>query len=273
MESFSLRPQSFRRTVPAPAAARGRDLTFSGIQTLPPYRADWLEAELSGPAEPVPGGRHSVRLQDGCGLSLPLTPLPGGNTAVALLMSNQTSFVVERHLVQRLAALVRGLAPEAVVGIPTLGLPYARSVAEAVGLPDYVALGHSRKFWYDEALSEPAVSATSPDQTKRLYLDPGLLERLRGRRIVVVDDVLNTGGTMVAALRLLQKAHARVIAIAAVLTEGWEWHRSLAGFDPAAPGWVRALGHVPLFGRTDSGWAVLPGTDADDWPRDPGAMT
>jgi adenine/guanine phosphoribosyltransferase-like PRPP-binding protein len=204
--------------------------------------------------------RYRVRLQDGCRLSLPLTPLPGGDRAVALLMSNQTSFLVERRLVQRLSGLVRAAAPEAVVGVPTLGLPYARAVAESIGLPDYVALGHSRKFWYDEALSEWSVSATSPDQTKRVYLDPALLQRVRGRRVVVVDDVLNTGGTMVSAVRLLNKAGAQVAAIVAVLTEGWDWHRALAKIDPATPGMVHTLGHIPIFTRTASGWMPLPET-------------
>jgi adenine/guanine phosphoribosyltransferase-like PRPP-binding protein len=233
----------------------------------PPYRVDWLPADASGRADAASFSTHyPVLLSDGCRLSLPLTPLPGGDIAVALLMSNQTSFLVERRLVERLTGLVRAAAPEAVVGIPTLGLTYARPVAEAVGLPDFVALGHSRKFWYDDALSEAAVSSTSPDQSKRVYLDPALLERVHGRRVVVVDDVLNTGATMASAIRLLQKAQANVVAIVAVLTEGWEWHGALARVDPSLPGLVRVLGHIPLFGRTEAGWAPLPHTEAGARP-------
>jgi len=235
----------------------------------PPYRVDWLAADAAGRAEaPSFSTHYPVRLRDGCRLILPLTPLPGGDKAVALLMSNQTSFVVERHLVARMTDLVRAAAPEAVVGIPTLGLTYARSVAEAVGLPDYVALGHSRKFWYDDSLSEAAVSVTSPDQTKRVYLDPALLTRVRGRRVVVVDDVLNTGGTMASAIRLLKKAQANVVAIVAVLTEGWDWHGTLARIDPGIPGLVHALGHIPIFGRAGSEWVPLPDTEAGARPAD-----
>jgi len=185
---------------------------------------------------------------------------------VALLMSNQTSFLVERNIIQRMTESARAATPDAVVGIPTLGLTYARPVAEAIGHADFVALGHSRKFWYDENLSEQVVSSTSPDQSKRVYLDPALLERVHGRRVVVIDDVLNTGSTMAAALRLLQKARAKVAAIVVVLTEGWDWHAKLAGIDPAMPGLVRALGHIPLFGRTDKGWMPLAETEADARP-------
>ena len=233
----------------------------------PPYRVDWFPAEPSPPDLPKCFLTHyPVPLKDGCRLKLPLTPLPGGEMAVALLMSNQTSFNVERYIVQRLTHVVRAVGCDAVVGIPTLGLNYARSVAENIGLPDYVALGHSRKFWYDDELSEAAVSSTSPDQSKRVYLDPALLERVQGLRVVVIDDVLNTGNTMSAAIRLLQKAQANVAAIVTVLTEGWDCYRALARIDPTMPEKVHALGHIPLFSRTEAGWAPLPETEAGARP-------
>jgi adenine/guanine phosphoribosyltransferase-like PRPP-binding protein len=182
-------------------------------------------------------------------------------------MSNQTSFEVEKHIVQRMTQITRALAPDVVVGIPTLGLTYARPVAEAIGHTEFVALGHSRKFWYDDALSETVVSSTSPDQSKRVYLDPALLERVRGRRVVIIDDVLNTGNTMAAALKLLLKAGSSVVAMVAVLTEGWDWHARLSGVDPTIPALVQALGHIPIFARSDAAWAALPDTEAGANPK------
>ena len=239
------------------------------VMALPePYRVDW---QPPAPAE-APGAKcfassYPVRLGDGSHLVLPLKPLPMGDKAVALLMANQCSFEVERRVVERLEGLVRLAAPDAVVGIPTLGLTYASRVAEAIGLPDFVALGHSRKFWYDDALSEVSVSSTSPDQNKQVYLDPALLRRVYERRVVIVDDVLNTGGTMTGAVRLLQRAGAEVVAVVAVLTEGWDWHRALARIDVRLPESVRALGHIPLFGRVSGGWAPLPDTELAARPR------
>jgi adenine/guanine phosphoribosyltransferase-like PRPP-binding protein len=226
------------------------------------YRVDWEPPTTAeAPKAKCFATSYPVRLGDGSHLILPLKPLPMGDKAIALLMANETSFEIEHRIVERLAGLVRAAVPDAVVGIPTLGLTYASRVAEAIGLPDFVALGHSRKFWYDDALSEVAASSTSPDQNKRVYLDPALLNRVHRRRIVIVDDVLNTGGTMTAAVRLLHHARAEVVAIIAVLTEGWDWHRALARIDQALPGKVRALGHIPLFGAVSGGWAPLPDTE------------
>jgi len=235
------------------------------LNPAPPYHVDWFADEASADAASSPT-HYSVPLADGSRLSLPLTPLPGGEKAVALLMSNQTSFAVERKIVERMIEPVRAAAPQAVVGIPTLGLTYARPVAEAIGLPDFVALGHSRKFWYDDALSEAVISSTSPDHSKRVYLDPALLERVRGRRVVLIDDVLNTGATMASAINLLRKAEAKVVAIVVVLTEGWDWHGKLAGIDAAIPGRVHALGHIPLFARMPTGWVPIPVTEAGARP-------
>src|SRR5260221_6236586 len=137
---------------------------------------------------------YPVTLCNGTQLNLPIQPLPGGREAIALLMSNQTSFEVEKELGSLMCKLAAEFSPEMIVGIPTLGLDYARIVARDLGFSDYVALGNSRKFWYSDQLSVPVHSVTSPGANKKLYLDPMLVERVAGKRVLVVDDVINTGG-------------------------------------------------------------------------------
>lgn len=226
-----------------------------------PYRARFISKdEIYPDTEPPYTNTYPVLLKDGSCLELPLQPFPDGQSAIALLMSNQTPFEVEQGITPLMTELAREAAPEAIVGIPTLGLDYARRVARSLNFPDYVALGNSRKFWYDDALSVSVKSVTSPGVQKRLYIDPGLVNRVAGKRTVIVDDVVNTGGTAVASVQLLEKAGAEVVGLVVVLTEGHDWKQRLqaTGFDWQTK--VSGVGHIPLFQATDEGWNPIPTT-------------
>jgi adenine/guanine phosphoribosyltransferase-like PRPP-binding protein len=200
---------------------------------------------------------YPVTLCNGAHLNLPIQPLPGGREAIALLMSNQTPFEVEKELGSLLSKLAAEFTSEVIVGIPTLGLDYARIVARDLGFPNYVALGNSRKFWYSDQLSVPVHSVTSPGANKKLYLDPMLLERVAGKRALIVDDVINTGGSAAAAIDLLQNAGAIVIGLCVILIEGEAWKDTLIPFSPDWPGRVRGLGRIPLFNNTAKGWIPM----------------
>lgn len=223
------------------------------MTTLAPYAVQWLPAGVAMPGTGPYDDRYPVPLVDGSTLTLPLRALPGGAKAIALLMSNQTPFEVEAALAPRLTELARGYGADVVAAMPTMGLDYARLVARGLGHTQYAALGLSRKFWYDEALSEPLSSSTSPDQAKRVYLDPALVDRVAGQRVLLVDDVINTGTSAAAALRLLQRAGAELVGLVVALTEGHAWREVLAGFGPDWPKRVSAAGHIPLFDRSADG--------------------
>lgn len=216
-----------------------------------------ITAASAGAAPPPYAETYPVTLTNGALLNLPLQPLPGGEEAIALLMSNQTPFAVEERLGDWLTALAAEFSPQVIVGIPTLGLDYARWVARALGFADYVALGNSRKFWYSDDLSVPVHSVTSPGANKRLYLDPMLVERLAGKRTLIVDDVINTGGSAAAAIELLSKAGAELVGLCVILIEGDAWHAPLAAFAADWPGRVRGLGKIPLFRRSPAGWLPI----------------
>ena len=71
-------------------------------------------------------------------------------------------------------------------------------------------------------------SITTPDQAKRVYLDPRMLPLLEGRRIAVVDDVISTGSSMVSVLQLLKKAELAPVAIGVAMLQGEAWRKKLA---------------------------------------------
>ena len=212
-----------------------------------------------GPEALLPPYRdyYPVALCDGTLMNLPIQPFPGGREAIALLMSNQTDFAVEQQIGASLGKIAAEFSPEVIAGIPTLGLDYARLVARDLGFSNYVALGNSRKFWYSDEHSVPVHSVTSPGANKKLYLDPMLIERVAGKRTLIVDDVIHSGGSAAAAIRLLQKAGAVVIGLCVVLIEGAAWQAALAALSPDWPGRVRGIGRIPVFTRSEEGWIPL----------------
>src|SRR6202522_2419189 len=199
---------------------------------------------------------YPVSLPCGRILVLPLRRLPDGNRAVASLIANQASNIVVAVLADHMATQARALDAQIIVGLPTLGLAFASLVAERLGQSRYVPLGYSRKFWYDDALSEPVTSITSPQAGKHLRLDPNLLPLIEGRRVVLVDDAISSGTTTVASVRLLQKIGIDVAGMVIAMKQTNRWEAAVAAL--SAPLAIRAVFGCPLFQRSDAGWLPLP---------------
>ncbi len=195
---------------------------------------------------------YPATLPDGRQLRLPIRDLPGSG-AVASLIVNQAAFAVEDALADIISAQWRDLLPDVVVGIPTLGLSLARAVARRLGHARMVPLGTSRKFWYTDALSEPIRSITSPDDGKTVFLDPRMLPLLRGRRVLLVDDVVSTGTSLAAVLRLLDKADIAPAGIAVAMEQGTRWRTALPH-----PDQVRGAFRSPILEKSGEGYVALP---------------
>jgi adenine/guanine phosphoribosyltransferase-like PRPP-binding protein len=209
------------------------------------------------PATPPYRFGYPATLPCGRVLVLPLRELPDGDRAVASLIANQASNLVVAALADHMATQARTFDAEIVVGLPTLGLAFASEVAERLGQPRYVPLGYSRKFWYDDALSKPVSSITSPDAGKKLRLDPNLLPLIEGRRVVLIDDAISTGATALAAVRLLQKVGVEIAGMVVAMKQTNRWQASTT----ALP--VRAVFGCPLFQRGEGGWIPLAETQPD----------
>lgn len=182
------------------------------------------------PGDPAAGydTTFPATLPDGREIPFPIRVLPGdGRRAVASLIVNQASFAVEDALADAMAAAVDDLSPGVVIGVPTLGLGLANAVARRLGHERMIALGTSRKFWYDEVLSVPVRSITSPDQTKRLFFDPRMREVIGDRRVIVADDVVSTGSTLGSVLALLDRVGIHPEAAVFAMAQGRTWQDTL----------------------------------------------
>jgi adenine/guanine phosphoribosyltransferase-like PRPP-binding protein len=204
---------------------------------------------------------YPVRLPCGRVLVLPLRELPDGVHALASLIANQASHDVVATLADRMAVQARALAADLVVGLPTLGLVFAGPIAQRLAQPRYLPLGYSHKFWYDEALSEPVSSVTSPGRAKKLFLDPNLRPLLAGRRVVLIDDAISSGSTILAGWRLLSRLGVDIAGVVVAMKQTNRWHAALQAVDATPPARVRAVFGCPLFARADDGWRPVAGTE------------
>ncbi|MEO3474230.1 phosphoribosyltransferase [Roseomonas sp. CAU 1739] len=191
-------------------------------------------------------------MPDGSRLVLPLRDY--GEIAVAGFIANQAAIPVAKRIGGWMAEAARDIGAEVVVGLPTLGQVFAPLVAEALGHTNWVAPGWSRKRWYEEALSVPASSSTAPTE-RRLWLDPRILPRLAGRRVLLVDDVISTGTSALAGVALLERAGLRPAGLLLAMAQGDRWR----GIWPAdIP--VRAAFATPIFTRVPGGWLPRAGS-------------
>jgi adenine/guanine phosphoribosyltransferase-like PRPP-binding protein len=196
-----------------------------------------------------------VELPDGRELPLPIRALGDGQQALASLIINQASFDVQDALAAALASRLAEWRPEVIVGLPTLGLTLASGVARMLGHTRYVPLGTSRKFWYDETLSVPMSSITTPDQQKRLYVDPRMLPLIKGKRVALVDDVISSGTSILSALTLMQSLDIEPVVIGAAMLQSERWHASLDSFGAQWRPRVVGAFRTPLLRRAgDGGW-------------------
>ena len=177
--------------------------------------------------------------------------------AISLMMIIDMGVGFGAHVGAALAAKLEPLRPEVVIGAATLGIPVAIEVTRALGLDRYVILQKSPKLHLRDALAQTIASITSAG-SQRLLLDRREVERLRGRRVVMVDDVAASGSSLKGALGLLREAGAEVVGIGVVLTEAHEWRATL-GVDVAL---LHSLAHIPQFERkaATGAWRPIPET-------------
>jgi adenine/guanine phosphoribosyltransferase-like PRPP-binding protein len=176
------------------------------------------------------------------------------DVTIALLICVDHGVAFSERAGRELAELLAPASPEVVVSVATMGIPLAIEVTRALGLDDYVILHKTPKIHLGNTYVEPVQSITT-GSPQTLRLDPARVDAIRGRRVAVVDDVISTGASLDAALRLLRRVGVDPVVIGAFLTEGGEW-RTRLGADADR---VRTLGSIPLFGDGPDGTLV------EDW--------
>lgn len=114
-------------------------------------------------------------------------------------------------------------------------IPLAYALSVEMKKP-YIILRKTYKPYMGDALKAETLSITT-GQPQVLIMDEKDREIMKGKKVVIVDDVISTGSTLQGMRMVLEKAGANVIKEAAILTEGErsKWEE------------IVSLGHLPLF--------------------------
>ncbi|MCO7174643.1 orotate phosphoribosyltransferase [Sporolactobacillus kofuensis] len=106
---------------------------------------------------------------------------------------------VRKDVVNAFVTLIQKNYPEAevIAGTATAGIPHAALIAEAMGLP----MAYIRS------------SAKSHGRKKQIE---GIIKP--GQKVVVIDDLISTGGSVLTAVHAVEAVGAEILGVAAIFT-------------------------------------------------------
>ncbi len=99
------------------------------------------------------------------------------------------------------------------------GIPLVCEMARLFGNERYILARKSPKLYMKNVFSAEVRSITT-DHKQVLYLDGADAEYMRGKRVVIVDDVISTGESLRALEALVEQAGGSIVGKMAILAEG-----------------------------------------------------
>lgn len=145
---------------------------------------------------------------------LPICPLNDKLDIAAFIMFSDVELTVAcaQELIRK--------CPECdvIITAESKGIPLAYEMARQLGKP-YVVARKSVKLYMTNPVSVSVKSITTANE-QTLYLSEEKAELIRGRKVLVVDDVISTGESLIALEKLVSEAGGEITAKAAVLAEG-----------------------------------------------------
>lgn len=107
---------------------------------------------------------------------------------------------------------------DVVVSAEAKGIPLCYEMAKQ-GCGEYVIARKSVKVYMRNPVGVEVNSITT-SEAQRLFLGESDVEFLKGKRVLIVDDVISTGESLAALEKLIEKTEAKIVGKAAVLAEG-----------------------------------------------------
>ena len=151
----------------------------------------------------------------GCERNLPLCPVNENLYIGAFVIFGDVELTVAcaRELLKR--------APEhdVLITAESKGIPLVYEMARQNNENRYLIARKAAKLYMSNVFSTTVNSITTARQ-QTLCIDGADAEFMKGKRVVIVDDVISTGESLAAVEKLVEQAGGNIVAKMAILAEG-----------------------------------------------------
>ncbi len=115
--------------------------------------------------------------------------------------------------------LKRAPAYDYIITAEAKGIPLAHEMARQAGDAKYILARKAPKLYMQDVFSVSVHSITTARE-QTLYLDGADAALMKGKRILIVDDVISTGESLKALEALVEQAGGEICGRMAILAEG-----------------------------------------------------
>ena len=146
---------------------------------------------------------------------LPLCPLNDTLMIGAFVIFGDVELICAcaRELLKKAPEFDYMVAPEA------KAIPLIHEMARQSGRNEYFLVRKKKKAYMNGVFEAVDKSITTEGEQK-LYMDGADAAKMKGKRILILDDVISTGGSLAAVENLVEQAGGNVVGRMAILAEG-----------------------------------------------------
>ena len=99
------------------------------------------------------------------------------------------------------------------------GIPLAHEMARQSGKNTYILARKAPKLYMKNVIKTEVKSITTA-KVQTLYIDQTDVDRMKGKRVLIVDDVISTGESLHALEALVEQSGGEIVGRMAILAEG-----------------------------------------------------
>ena len=160
---------------------------------------------------------YRVNLAPDFQVELPLLDIGGGFCIYSFDMTGESMW--NRVSARELAKKLKGIDFDGIVTVQTKSCGLAQALTTELDLPDYLELRKSRKSFMIDPKGISVQSITTAAK-QELWIGKEKYSRFTGKKMLFLDDVVSTGGTIDAVLQLAKEIGIEITAAACAILEG-----------------------------------------------------